>query len=295
MRGGNLFTITGRRNCALSLVGRKLNQFYSKVLPLSNCEEEWLLSACNLSTCLSRSFVLTQCCVLTWVTKIRMLAISNVHAGPSLLTLDPDQSSATYGPRAGSGLPSNIIRPAAPSQIVVTVWPAKWCYVLWICRPCNFLQCILIEKPHCAINVQCTVRRVLGFHYEVWKSGVNLIKFHKFSRFIDITNRKWNRLQQKETFIVRPFLYEYACILRWSVRIGFVVEKVRLLCRIPQFSDHILLTRTCCRCWHATSLTMFMAVDTSSNTKALMNLSFHESCNCSVLNADFCSQTYSRF
>ena len=176
MRGGNLFTFTGRRNCALSLVGRKLNQFYSKVLPLSNCEEEWLLLACNLSTCLSRSFALTQCCVLTWVTKIRMLATSNVHAGPSLNTLDPDQSSATYGPRARSGPPSKIIRPAVPLQIVVTVWPVKWYYISWICRPCNFLHCILIEKPHCAVNVQCTVRRILGFHYEVWKSGVSLIK-----------------------------------------------------------------------------------------------------------------------
>ena len=68
----------------------------------------------NRHTYHGASFVLTQCCVLTWVTKIRMLVISNVHAGPSLLTLDPDQSSATYGPWAGSGLPSKIIRPAAP-------------------------------------------------------------------------------------------------------------------------------------------------------------------------------------
>jgi len=32
--------------------------------------------------------------------------------------------SATYGRRAGSALPSNIIRPADPLQIVVIVWPS---------------------------------------------------------------------------------------------------------------------------------------------------------------------------
>jgi len=37
---GYLFTITGRMNCALSLAGRKINQFYPKILPLSNNEEE---------------------------------------------------------------------------------------------------------------------------------------------------------------------------------------------------------------------------------------------------------------
>jgi len=34
-----------------------------------------------ISTCLSWSFVLTRCCALTWVTKIRMRDISNVNAG----------------------------------------------------------------------------------------------------------------------------------------------------------------------------------------------------------------------
>ena len=34
-----------------------------------------------LTTCVSWSFVLTRCCTLTWVTKILMRAISNVHAG----------------------------------------------------------------------------------------------------------------------------------------------------------------------------------------------------------------------
>ena len=32
-----------------------------------------------LSTCLSSSFVLTRCCTITWVTKILMQTISNVH------------------------------------------------------------------------------------------------------------------------------------------------------------------------------------------------------------------------
>jgi len=38
-------------------------------------------------TCLSRSFGLTRCCTLAWVTKIMMRAISNVHAGRRSSTL----------------------------------------------------------------------------------------------------------------------------------------------------------------------------------------------------------------
>ena len=37
-------------------------------------------SCLTICTCLSWSFVLTRCCTLTWVTKILMTAISNVHA-----------------------------------------------------------------------------------------------------------------------------------------------------------------------------------------------------------------------
>ena len=67
---GNLITIAGRMNCALSLAGRKiLNRFYPKISPLSNYEEEWLLLNFYLSTCLSCSFVLIRYCTLTWVTK----------------------------------------------------------------------------------------------------------------------------------------------------------------------------------------------------------------------------------
>jgi len=54
---GNLFIITGRMNCALTLAGRKINEFYPKILPLSNNEEECLLLTQCLSTCLSWSFV----------------------------------------------------------------------------------------------------------------------------------------------------------------------------------------------------------------------------------------------
>jgi len=42
---------------------------------------------------------------------------------PHCSEYDLDQGSATYGPRAGFGPPSKIIRPAAPLQSVVTLWP----------------------------------------------------------------------------------------------------------------------------------------------------------------------------
>ena len=77
---GNLVTITSHINCALSMVGQKIYQFYLKILPLSKYEDEWLLLMYHLSTCLSWGFVLTQCCTRKCVTKILMLcAISNVH------------------------------------------------------------------------------------------------------------------------------------------------------------------------------------------------------------------------
>jgi len=37
---GNLVTIPGRMNCALSRAGRKINRFYLKIPLLSNYEEE---------------------------------------------------------------------------------------------------------------------------------------------------------------------------------------------------------------------------------------------------------------
>jgi len=82
-RGGNLFTITGRMNYALSLAGRKIILFYLKFLPLLNYEEEWLILTYYVSTCLSWSFVLTRCCALTWVTKILMRATFGSRAATS--------------------------------------------------------------------------------------------------------------------------------------------------------------------------------------------------------------------
>jgi len=61
------------------ITGRPQNQLIT--LPLSSYEEEWLLLKYYLSTCLSWSFVLMRCGTLTWVTKILMRAISNVHPG----------------------------------------------------------------------------------------------------------------------------------------------------------------------------------------------------------------------
>jgi len=37
----NLFTISDRMNCTLSLASGKITLFYPKILPLSNYEEEW--------------------------------------------------------------------------------------------------------------------------------------------------------------------------------------------------------------------------------------------------------------
>ena len=38
--GANVFTITVRMNCALSLAGCKINYFHPKILPFFNYEEE---------------------------------------------------------------------------------------------------------------------------------------------------------------------------------------------------------------------------------------------------------------
>jgi len=50
-------------------------------LSLSNYEERQFLLTYCLSIHLSWSLVLTWCCTLSWVTKILMQAICNVHAG----------------------------------------------------------------------------------------------------------------------------------------------------------------------------------------------------------------------
>jgi len=68
---GNLFAITGRMNCSLSLAGRKFSSFYPKIILLSNYEEEWLLLTYYLCTCLS-SASFWRDFVITWVIKILM-------------------------------------------------------------------------------------------------------------------------------------------------------------------------------------------------------------------------------
>jgi len=68
---GSLFTITGP----------KINWFYPKISPLFNCDEKWLFLTYYPIICILWSFVLTRCCTPTWVKKILMRAISDVHAG----------------------------------------------------------------------------------------------------------------------------------------------------------------------------------------------------------------------
>ena len=58
-----------------------LSRACPNILSLSDYGEEWLLLTYYVSTCVSWNFVLTRCCTLTWVTKIMMRTISNLHAG----------------------------------------------------------------------------------------------------------------------------------------------------------------------------------------------------------------------
>ena len=75
------------------------------------------------------------------------------------------QGSATYGP------PSKIIRPAAPLQIAVLVLHTYYeLLYLW-----EIVLCYT-----------CTICHILGLRYELWKSGVNLIKITKI---ITINNK----------------------------------------------------------------------------------------------------------
>ena len=78
-RTGNLFTATGS----------KITQFYLKIVPLSSKAKNMSRSERDfswLTVCLSWSFVITRCCVSTWVTKILMHTILNVDAGRKSLT-----------------------------------------------------------------------------------------------------------------------------------------------------------------------------------------------------------------
>jgi len=93
---GNLFIITCRIKCRKSLARRK----YCLILPSTSTfifprnkerenyvkEREMRLLTHCLHYCLSWSFVLTRCCVLTWVMKILMRVTLNVHADRRFLT-----------------------------------------------------------------------------------------------------------------------------------------------------------------------------------------------------------------
>jgi len=89
----NLFSNTASMICGLlSMAGQKnwlilsshLNFIFSMKISRENYAkgpEILLLTCCLHAVCLSWSFVLTRCCILTWVTKTLMRAILNVHAG----------------------------------------------------------------------------------------------------------------------------------------------------------------------------------------------------------------------
>jgi len=78
-------------NCWILLVGRmnSLMSSYNSTFIFQRRtkwenyvnEWEWLLLNCCLRACLSWNVILTQCCVLNWVTKILRWAILNVHGG----------------------------------------------------------------------------------------------------------------------------------------------------------------------------------------------------------------------
>ena len=103
-------------NCALSLAGRKINRFNPKILP-SNYDEEWLLLNYYLSTCLSRSFVLTRYCTVTWVTKVWIgpyQMFTRAAGSPPLLYMF-------------DSLPVLLIATARPAQSIrpVRPWPYR--------------------------------------------------------------------------------------------------------------------------------------------------------------------------
>ena len=70
----------GPHQLCMTAGGPQNQRIFVKIQPLSNYEEEWLLMTYYLSTCLSWIIVSTRR-TLTWVTKILLRAISNVHPG----------------------------------------------------------------------------------------------------------------------------------------------------------------------------------------------------------------------
>jgi len=88
------------------------NNFILKLYPvrLINYEDERLPLLYCLSTCLSWSFVTTWSYTLTWLTKILMPAISNVHAGRRFATpgLEYDNIDGNCTSRAEVTCPRKI-------------------------------------------------------------------------------------------------------------------------------------------------------------------------------------------
>ena len=78
---GNLFTITDRINCGLSLAGRKYQLSILKFYLCLTMRDGGFLLRLTVSTWLSWSFVLTWFCTLNRVTKMIMRAMSNIHGG----------------------------------------------------------------------------------------------------------------------------------------------------------------------------------------------------------------------
>jgi len=101
-------------------------------LPLSNCEEGWLLT-CYLGTRLLWTFILTRCCALTWVTDILVRTISSVHAGRRFPT--PDLSDSYLSQQwtvMYQGCFINRLFYMTPQYGAQHVYQLTWCQILLI-------------------------------------------------------------------------------------------------------------------------------------------------------------------
>jgi len=96
--------------------------------------------------------------------------------GSSKNTACTDEPWVTTG--VGNLRPAGRIRPAVPLANCSNCM-ARLVAVYFMNRPpCNFFHWILTRNYllETALCYKCTVCRILGFRYERWKSGVNLIK-----------------------------------------------------------------------------------------------------------------------
>jgi len=75
------------------------------------------------------------------------------------------QESATYGPRAGCGPPSKIIRPAAPLRNFINCM-ARLVLLYFMNLSLQHLVLHTYEKPHCAVNVIYVAFWVFVVKYE---------------------------------------------------------------------------------------------------------------------------------